>query len=559
MLSDGAGIYTEDECRRARALVRDLIRVMRSQRLYESDHPTVTEMRAGLRRRWDEATAAGPLTLRLEARRVLLGDEVVYQASGPAMVPGILYDHGIVGLVLREGIDPGEAQRFFDVLATEPGPAVDYASLFWEAELDHVQVLLDADEDDRWNDPPTDPDTFAREVEQLGDVDDPVAVAEFETLRNELGSLAAEDSITAPSEGSQDRFRLGQDEFHFLQSMLERDTYQATLLHTARVIHNMARESLTTEDLQTVETALTAAVGAIVSDADLTSAVEVTNRARSLGESVRDVEQAVGEFTLALFRGPPTLWAFLHGLDRHPYVDARQLAEFLANLGPSSAEAVGEWLIETRHPEVVTQAMRVYGDAGAELLIPLYRRSDVEGADRLAPALLELGTREALAALCTRYGELPESIRLRLVNAVAGDEDPERRRIVHTALDDEKERIRRAAARALTRRDAPAVAPLLRDQFERGSFDERRPAEVKAYFAVLAHIADAQIAHVFASQLVFEGFSLKRRKLSPLQEQCARALRKVRAPDARPILDDLRENCIAAVRQILDDPLGDLE
>ena len=183
----------------------------------------------------------------------------------------------------------------------------------------------------------------------------------------------------------------------------------------------------------------------------------------------------------------------------------------------------------------------------------------MEGADRLAPALLELGTREALSALCTRYGELPESIRLRLVNAVAGDDDPERRRIIHTALDDEQERIRRAAARALIRKDAGAVGPVLRDQFERGRFEERRPGEIKEYFTVLAHIADAAIAHVFASQVVFEGFSLKRRKLTPLQEMCARALRRIRAPEARPVLDDLRKNCIAPVRQILDDPLGDLD
>ena len=57
---------------------------------------------ARLRKKWDQATVGGPLSVRLYERKVCLGEETVFSASGNNdVVPGVLYDHGVIGLVFK--------------------------------------------------------------------------------------------------------------------------------------------------------------------------------------------------------------------------------------------------------------------------------------------------------------------------------------------------------------------------------------------------------------------------------------------------------------------------
>ena len=81
-MGENFSIYSEVEVDAARDLVRELIRFIRSWRLYEGDHPTLGEMQIRLRQKWDNATAGGPLPLRLSDRRVFLEDEPLYRKAG---------------------------------------------------------------------------------------------------------------------------------------------------------------------------------------------------------------------------------------------------------------------------------------------------------------------------------------------------------------------------------------------------------------------------------------------------------------------------------------------
>lgn len=160
------GIYSEREVKGAKDLVRELIRAIRACRLYAADHPAVAEMFQTLRRRWEEATAAGPIALRFTDRKVLLEEEPVHQVPGNThdVIPSALFEHGIVGLVLQPGLEPNEARRLAAALAADPG--ADYPSLLWEADLSHVQVLIDVDEADE--EPVSSPSDFAHQVAKIG-------------------------------------------------------------------------------------------------------------------------------------------------------------------------------------------------------------------------------------------------------------------------------------------------------------------------------------------------------------------------------------------------------
>jgi hypothetical protein len=64
------------------------------------------------------------------------------------------------------------------------------------------------------------------------------------------------------------------------------------------------------------------------------------------------------------------------------------------------------------------------------------------------------------------------------------------------------------------------------------------------------------VARLLADHCIPRGFLLGFVRLTAVQQLCARALRRMRAPDARPIVEELRRRAPRAVREILDDPLG---
>jgi hypothetical protein len=124
------------------------------------------------------------------------------------------------------------------------------------------------------------------------------------------------------------------------------------------------------------------------------------------------------------------------------------------------------------------------------------------------------------------------------------------------AFDDPSEAVRRAAVGAVKRQDAPRLASVATDMLDRGVLETRYRAEVEDFFEMLSRVGDASVARLLADRCVPRGFLMSLGRLSPVQQLCARALRRMRSPDTRPIVEDLRRRAPRAVREILDDPLG---
>lgn len=555
-MSGKLGIYSEQELQAARDLVRVVVRVVRSYRLYEGDHPTLSELLAQLRKKWDAATAAGPLSLTLTARKVMLEEEVAYQTSGNnEVMPSILYEHGVVGMVFKRGLEPGEANRLIGVLAEEPEPSVDYAALLWEADLKHVQVLLDSDDLEE-EDPPQNPREFAQRLATIGDAKDPPVGKDYDDERTELSEMLTRRGSMAPHGRPYQEYELTAHETQVLGKLLEDDHYTTTVRHAARIIHHMAREDLSPYEAETLERALKSVAAAVASAGDLDAVVEMLTRAHGMSGSGSSLEVRAGELTLQTFRDPHTLWAFLRSLDHREYLEARTLGEFLAALGPPAAATVSEWLLETKYPDVVAQSMRVYGEDALQVLVPLYQRSGTEARDRIAPALLEIGTPESLLALSASFEALPEETRLQLLNLIGRNEDAGLRQIVTGALLDPEPAVRRLAVGSIRRIDAPAIADLLAGMLERGELEARDERERTDFFEMLSRTGDGAVARVLADHCLPKGFRLSRFRLTPFQALCVRCLRRMRSSSARKVADELREHGPKLVRDILDDPLG---
>jgi len=539
------GIYSEREVKVAKDLVRDLIRVVRACRLYAQDHPALEEMAATLRRRWEEATAGGPIALRFTERKVLLEEEPVHQVPGNTheVIPTALYEHGVVGFVLQPGLEPAETRRLAAALAADPGGVADYPSRLWEADLPHVQVLVDVDEADE--DHVASPADFAEQVAKLGDPSDVAPGGDY------AAPSAPSPPATPPSALPLD----AADEAR-LAELVPQDRYVETVRHALRVVHAMAKGPVTPDEAGSLERSLSELVGAVLAAGDIPAATEAAARGRVLAESDVALEKRAGELTLSILLAPANLSAYLHTLDEHEQLDARALGGLLVELGGRSAPTVAAWLLETKFPDAVRDAMRVYREAAAEALVPLYAGGGAAGRERACDALLDLGTDEALATLASSFDELPEETRLRLIQHAARSRDPALRRVLLSALDDPLEAVRRAAVNAVKRQDAPRLAPVAADLLERGVLETRYRAELEEFFEMLARVGDAAVARLLAERCVPRGFRLGFGRLTPVQQLSARALRRMRAPGARPIVEELRRRAPRAVREILDDPLG---
>lgn len=558
-MSDRLGIYSELELQAARRVVREVLRSVRGYRLYEGgSHPSLEAMLRELRSQWCQATAGGPLALRLTEKLVLLAEGVVHRSeSRSESLPTALYDHGVVGLVLRHGIDAEEARRLVGVLARDPDDHTDYASLLWDADLSHVQVLLDVDDLGEEEGAKT-PEEFARQVAGMGDADDPPVMTEFEQDREELTLQVARKLAGADDVDGECGFT-DLERARIVQMRVE-DGFVAAARHALRLVHHMARSDCGPEEAPVLEKAVQSLVSSLARSADLDGVTEMLRRSRAMETSERALVMRTGELTTATFQEPEVLGRFLRSLDCLETLEAPRLAECLGQLRPDSAATVARWLRDTKHPAAAAQAMRVYGDAAVAVLVPLYAGSDPEGRERIAPALLEIGTPEAVGALSREFDRLPEKTRLDLVRASERSPVAAVRATVLRALQDPSARVRRAAVGGLRRGDAPEVAKLLPGILETGAIEQADKHEVDGFFDMLARIGDAGVARVLADQCVPKGrLSLLRRKLTPLQRLCLKVLRRMHAPEIRAIVEELKSKAPREARDILEDPLAGLE
>jgi hypothetical protein len=532
----GTGAATGTEA--AGDLIRELVRAVRAFRLYAGEHPALERMLQRLAESWEAATASGLLTLQFTHDEVRLGECVLHRStSRQDPMPSLLYDHGIGGLELSAGIDADELHRLAAILATEPGPHDDFAALLWEGNLLCVRVLA---EDDGLG-PRIPYAALDDEVTALADEEDPDVPAR--RLSHEEAAIDGE---------------LSAGERALLATMVQSDGLVGTVRHAARIICALATEDLDIHQAETLESAITAVVQFAARTGDLEGATEMLVRAHRMRESTRDLELQVGELALACFLDEETLTQLLAQLDRRETLDARDLGDLMTLLGPSTAGVFARWLLETRHAAIVGAALRLFGDVATAALAPLYANATPEEKARITPALLDIGTTNALLTMAQEFATLPEGEQLRLLRTLSRSEEPALRSVVRSALRDGSERVRRTAADAARKMDADAIAALVREQFRTGAFDARREDEVSYYFEMLARIGNREVARALAEQCVVRGLRRAFGRLTDLQVLCLRSLRRMRDSAARGVVADLRARAPRLVRDVLDDPLADL-
>ncbi|MHC4452700.1 MAG: HEAT repeat domain-containing protein [Planctomycetota bacterium] len=547
-MSDRLGIYSELELTAAKSLVRELVRALRGVRLYQENHPTLEGMVTSLRKRWEAATAAGPLALRLTESAVMLEDVIVYRGSSRSdVLPCQLYDHGVAGFILKRGLEPEEAKRLVHALPREPdSEGADYALLLWEADLTHLQVLLDADQHEE--EALDSPEEFARQVVAIGEDSDPPADGKRWVRWIDTPTNAADPEL----------FRLTESEQASIDQLNDDSGYRDTLRHSLRVLHCMAYESLDPEEGMVVEHVTGLLVEHLCATGDLEGVTELLERSEAMRSDQGAIRCHFGEHTLATARENAVTTSLLDGLEKISYVAAGDLATALARLGYESALPFAQWLARTRHHEAAREAIQVLGHEAERVLVELYEASDAEKRSQLRPALIDLASHDSLAAVADEFDSLPEATRLQIVRLGDRSTTESIREAVARGLRDENARVRLAAIGAVRRVDAPAVARYLDEQLGNESFERRSPEELKQLFEMLGRVGDGAVATVLADLCRTKGLGARFKKPTTLQERCLAALRRMRSTEARAVVDVLYEQSPKSFRELLEDPFEGL-
>ncbi|MHC4958085.1 MAG: hypothetical protein ACYTGN_06880 [Planctomycetota bacterium] len=542
------GIYSQEEIRAATELVKELIKTTRSFRLYDARHPALERMVAKLQMRWEAATAGGPVTLTLTPHEVRMEGQTLHKAPGNRdVIPTLLHDDGVIGLVFSAGVDADEVRLVTSILSGDAD--ADFGTLFWEAELKATQALVDFDGAEPVS---GDAKELQKKIEEIGDDSDPERGPEGldrEHLERSPATVLEEDD-------GADAYELSEQEYASIDAAVEADTNAETVRHAMRVIHALAREPMPADDGEQLEHVLAILVSSTSKTGDLDGTIEVLGRSARLAETGSDQEQHFGEATHAAFLERRNLEALFRRLDDEEFLDARVLGDLLAQLGPAAAGGAVEWLLTTQHVTIAVQSLRLFGSAASNAVIARYKSANSEERPRLLPALLEIATRDALALAATDFALLSEEQRLALMRKMDRCDDHMARRAILEGLKDVSPGVRRAAADAMRPADAPGLADMLARMFERGAFDHQTEEDVKDLFEMVARVGDREVAKILAAQCRFGGLKRAFARVKPLQEMCLRTMRRMRDPGAREVVERVRASAPKAVRELLENPFG---
>jgi len=293
--------------------------------------------------------------------------------------------------------------------------------------------------------------------------------------------------------------------------------------------------------------------GHLAATGDLEGVTELLLRCESMREGQGPIRCHFGEYTLATTREHAVVSSLLDGLEKASYLAPGDLAACLARLGDEAALPFAQWLARTRHHDAAREAIRVLGHEAERVLVELYEAADAEKRAQLRPALIDLGTHDALAAVAPEFDALPEATRLLVVRLGDRSTVPAVRDAVARGLRDGSARIRLAAIAAARRVDAPAVAKYLREQLGDDGFERRSPEELKQLFEMLSRVGDGEVATVLADQCRTRGLGARFKKPTTLQERCLGSLRRMRSPDARAVVSELYDDSPRAFRELLED------
>jgi len=523
------------------AWVGQLVRTLKTCRLYDEANPTVVRFRddlasslATLLARW------GALRLEVSSNTLTIaGGEVHVARSRDDNLAGVLHRDGIRLLTLEPGIDAREVEGLVDKILQVTGPSPgeeDLVTLLWDADLPHVVV-----------------ETVPTEGEADGGSEDDAEKAPGVAWPKQEAAASALPATSAAEAASPPRSDDWSTEEHFVDLERAFDELESmALFEIARFQEEYdagVGEDIVTEILRVLEDYCASDLIAADREALAEFIPRVLREALALGDwrstshtlrllRTADPQWSVAEFSANLC-GPfaITTRKVVGALDRQDQKDVDSFLSLAREFGPPLAEWLMHVLAESQQMRVRRPLARTIAELLAdhpERVIPWLSDERWYVVRNAVHILGWIGGNGIAGHLRAAAGHVESRVRREVVAALSPVEHDGSRSILLKMLDDADPALFGTVLHQLAMDDHRLVTERLLELLRAGTFARRSEAERRALFLALATRGDGVLP---ALETELNEGGLFSRRPEPDRAGIALCIARIGTPAARAILE----------------------
>lgn len=548
------------------ALLQTLMKGLRATQLYLPNNPVYQQAMANVRKAFEPVwEAMDELSLGVaETHLVFDGEPVLDQPSKNESFAWVLFKDGVRSLTLKHGVEEAEIAAFLSVIHRArnlPADAEDdLLTLLWEQEFEFVTYhAMDTPMEDAMPLAPSDEPLQAAQLPG-GDVqhavEEEVREEEAEATEGEEGGAPERPKgIVNLEDFDSTLYFLDENDISYLQDEVEREYKQDLRANVLAILFDLLElqtySTVRAELISIVENFIPYLLGV----GDFRSVASVLRELRVILERARELipeQRAALEGLPARLSEPDAVAQLLQSLDEavvHPTEE--ELSGLFRELRPEALETILAWLprlsnqrvrdllhqavrrIATAHPEEISKAL---GSEDETVVIETVRLARELKLPPVVPALGGVLIRSS-------SGDL----KVAAVEALATIGTPSAMQQLERAVEDEHRDVRVAAARTLASKGHRAALPRIEAALGGKQLKSADLTEKTAFFEAFGMLAGAAGVNTLRPLLSTGGFMKK--KEDPETRACAAmALGKIGTPEARELLEGLRGDKEALVR-----------
>ena len=530
-------------------LIKTLVKALRAFQMYLPNNPIYQKAQTNIvqsfRPIWE---VLDELVLVIVETDFVWDESVVYhQPAKSESLAWTLYKDGMRVLTIKPGAEQNEIASFLEVVQRArmlPADADDdLNTLLWEQEFDHIQYHF---------------------TDLLADAMMPEATGEYSAMpppeqvqsqvQEEVADPAGRSGIVDLEDFDSTLYFLEEAEIRYIGQALEREYGQDFRSSTLNILLDLLElqtdEKVRSELFSILETLMPNLLNA----GEFRHVATILREMRFISERAKglnDEQRERMENFRSQLSAPAVLTQLLQAVDEAAMApSADDLGELFRELRPGSLETILVWLPKINSPTVrnlLVQASERLAAASPQEVLRLLELADSEALAGTIDLCGRLALQAAVPGLGATVNHKDRHIRLASVKALVAVGTAGALQALERTLDDEDREIRIAAVRALGLRGYKNALKRLQQAVLNRGLKGADLTERIAFFEAYALIAGPASLDPLA-RILIPGGIFTRKETAESRACAAIALSRLRIPEARDILNQVKDDKDLVVR-----------
>ena len=529
-------------------LIQLLSKGLRATQLYLPNNPVyqkaIDNVRGALRKVFE---ATDDLALDVSEVELRWEGHVVYKQDQHAeSIAWMLFKDGVRSVTMRRGVEQDELVRLLQALQKarnlQADAADDLLTLLWQEDFQYITYTF--------REPGGEGEAPIEKEAQPQALETQVVVREVkaEVPERPPGMVSMDDFDTT-------LYFLDDKEIRYLQGEIEREYAQDLRRNVLSMLFDLLELQTFSTVRQELISILENFIPYLLGASDFRSVAFILRETRAVLQRARELipEQRLSlEGLPSRLSQPEALGQLLQSLDEaavHPTEE--ELGELFTELRADALVTLMGWL-----PRLTSERVRLLVHGAAERLAQanpgevLRALASEEAEARLE--MVKLAARLKLPGAPEGMGKLLETgdraLRLAVVDALTAIGSPTAVRLLERAVEDNERDVRIAAVKFLGSKGQRSAFPRIEGAITAGKLKDADETERRAFFEAYGMLSGAAGVALLEKLLVGKGGLLGRKEDALTRACAAMALGKIKAPEARRVLERAADDKDALVR-----------